>query len=173
MKNLDSLFYIVIIGFAIFLFYKFVIRKFKVPKVGSLALVSGGVKCGKTTLAVYIAISHYKRRVRRIRIVNWLRGLFKRPLLEEPLLYSNIPLSMPYVPISKDLLLRKKRFVYGSVILLSEASLVADSQCIKDSEVNDNLLLFNKLIGHETKGGLLVYDTQTVNDCHYSIKRTK
>ena len=78
---------------------------------------------------------------------------------------------MPYVPITDDLLLRKKRFVYGSVILIQEASLVADSQLIKNMDINEQLLLFNKLIGHETKGGCLIYDTQSIGDCHYSIKR--
>ena len=33
-------------------------------------------------------------------------------------------------------------------------------------------MLFNKLIGHETRGGTLVYDTQCVQDLHYSIKRS-
>ena len=67
------------------------------------------------------------------------------PLQPEPLLYSNIPLSCPYVPLTKELLLRKKRFVYGSTVLISEASLVADSQLIKDKVINERLLKFFKL----------------------------
>ena len=79
-----------------------------------------------------------------------------------PLIYSNVPLAMPYVPLTDDLLLRKKRFVYGSVIYVQEASLVADSQLIRDMDVNERLMLFNKLIGHETKGGVIIYDTQCI-----------
>lgn len=79
---------------------------------------------------------------------------------------------MPYVPLTDDLLLRKKRFVYGSVVYCQEASLVADSQLIRDMDINQLLLLFNKLFGHETKGGILIYDTQTISDLHYSIKRS-
>ena len=66
-----------------------------------------------------------------------------------------------YVPLTDDLLLRKKRFVYGSVIYVQEASLVADSQLIRDMDINERLMLFNKLIGHETKGGVIIYDTHS------------
>jgi hypothetical protein len=41
----------------------------------------------------------------------------------------------------------------------------------KDTELNDNLLLFNKLVGHETKGGSIFYDTQSISDNHYAVKR--
>ena len=36
---------------------------------------------------------------------------------------------------------------------------------------NVDLSLYNKLIAHETKGGCIYYDTQSVLDSHYSIKR--
>ena len=146
-------------------------NKFKVPKIGSMALFSGGVKCGKTTLAVATALSEYRARCRKVKRVNFFRKIFKKPLLEMPLLYSNIPLSVPYVPVTEDLLLRKKRFAYNCVVYIGEASLVADSQMVANMVLNERLLLFNKLIGHETKGGCLIYDTQCVSDCHYSIKR--
>lgn len=69
------------------------------------------------------------------------------------MLYSNIKLKVRYgyVLITKDLLLRQKRFNYGSTILISECSLVADSMNYKDKDTNDILTIFNKLIGHETK----------------------
>lgn len=165
-------FLIIFIFVCIALFFVFkVLKKFKVAKIGSLCLVNGGVKCGKSTLSVSIALSEYKRRVRYVKISNFFRKIFHKSLLELPLLYSNVPLAMPYSPLTDELLLRKKRFVYGSVIYCQEASLVADSQLIRDMDINQRLLLFNKLIGHETKGGVLIYDTQCVNDLHYSIKR--
>lgn len=160
----------ILICVAIFFIRKF-LKQFKINKIGSLCLVTGGVKCGKSTLAVSIVRSEYKRRVRSIKIKNFFRKIFKKELLELPLVYSNVPLAMPYVPITEDLLMRKTRFVYGSIIYVQEASLVADSQLIKNMDVNEQLLLFNKLIGHETKGGCLIYDTQSISDCHYSIKR--
>ena len=156
---------------AVLWFVRRIINKFKVPKVGSMVLFSGGVKCGKTSLALATALSEYRLRCRKVKRVNFFRKIFKKPLLEMPLLYSNIPLSVPYVPVTEDLLLRKKRFAYNCVVYIGEASLVADSMMCKDMELNERLLLFNKLIGHETKGGCLVYDSQCVGDVHFSIKR--
>lgn len=135
-------------------------------------LVTGGVKTGKSTLSVHITISRYKHNVRVIKFKNFFRKLFHKPLRELPLLYSNVPLAIPYVPVTHGLLTRQERFVYGSVVYLQEASLVADSQLIKDKDINNSLLLFFKLFGHETKGGTCVVDTQSVSDVHYSLKRS-
>ena len=33
------------------------------------------------------------------------------------------------------------------------------------------MLLLNKLIAHETKGGYIFYDTQSIMDNHYAVKR--
>lgn len=160
-----------LVALAILWFVRKIMNKFKVPKIGSMVLFSGGVKCGKTSLALATAFSEYRARCRKVKRVNFFRKIFKKPLLEMPLLYSNIPLSVPYVPVTEDLLLRKKRFAYNCVVYIGEASLVADSMMCKDMELNERLLLFNKLIGHETKGGCLVYDSQCVGDVHFSIKR--
>lgn len=165
------LIWFILIAVALFFVNRF-LSKFKVCKIGSLAMVNGGVKCGKSTFSVYLAvIQEHKSRVRKTKFMNFFRKLFHKPLKELPLIYSNVPLACPYVQLTDDLLLRKKRFVYGSVIYCQEASLVADSQLIRDMDINQRLLLFNKLIGHETKGGVLIYDTQSIADVHYSIKR--
>lgn len=146
-------------------------RKLKKPKISCMALVTGGVKAGKSTFSCALALSKYKSQVRKVRFANFFRRIFRKELFEKPLLYSNVPLNCEYVPLTDDLLLRKQRFVYRSVIYAQEASLIADSQLIKDLDINQRLLLFNKLIGHETKGGYLIYDTQCINDNHYSVKR--
>lgn len=146
-------------------------RKFKKPKISCMALVTGGVKAGKSTFSCALALSKYKSQVRKVRFANFFRRIFRKELFEKPLLYSNVPLNCEYVPLTDDLLLRKQRFVYRSVVYAQEASLIADSQLIKDLDINQRLLLFNKLIGHETKGGYLIYDTQCINDNHYSVKR--
>lgn len=142
------------------------------PKINSLTMVTGGVKSGKSTFSVYLAITTYKRSLRSVKIKNFFRKLLKKDLLELPLLYSNVPLGVDYVPLTTDMILRSYRFAYGSVIYCQEASLVADSLLIKDKDINLSLLVFNKLIGHETKGGYLIYDTQSIADVHYSIKRS-
>lgn len=153
---------------AFWLYFKF----FKVPKMNALVMVTGGVKAGKSTFAVASCIQQHKSRVRVTKVKNWFRKLFKKPLLELPLLYSNIPLNYPYVSLTRDLIERKERFVYGSVIYCGEASLVSNSMNFKNIERNERILLFNKLIGHELRGGLIIYDTQCIGDLHYGIKRS-
>lgn len=136
-----------------------------------MVLITGGVKTGKSTLGVNLSEKSIKKNKRKVKINNFFRKLFKRKQLEEPLLYSNIPLAIPYVELTEDLLLRKKRFRYKSVIYVNEASLLANSQLIQNMDINERLSLFNKLIGHELKGGTIIYDTQQVADNHYSVRR--
>ena len=73
--------------------------------------------------------------------------------------------------LTEELLLREVRFAYKSVIWVDEASILADSMTYKDLDLNDRLLLFNKLIAHETHGGTIVYNSQSIGDLHYAIKR--
>ena len=145
----------------------------KIPKFGNMVLVTGGVKTGKTMMCVHLATRTLKKQRVKVYIQNTFNKIFrpKKPLKPKPLLYSNVPLSVPYVPLTQDLLERRTRFVYGSVIYVCESSLVADSMAYKDDFVNEQLLLLNKLIAHETKGGYLFYDTQSISDNHYAIKR--
>lgn len=160
----------ILIAVAIFFINKF-LKRFKSCAIGSISLVDGGVKTGKTALSIYLAVREYKRAKRSVKFSNFWRKLFNKPLLEEPLLYSNIPLTIPYVPLTDDLLTRKKRFRYRSSILIDDASLVADSMLFKDKDLNEKLLYFNKLIGHETHSGHLIYNTQSLSDLHFSVKR--
>lgn len=156
----------------------FVAYKLKIPKCGNMILVTGGVKTGKTTLSVHLVRRLWKKQKMKVRIENALlrvlkifpkwRGKEKKPM---PLIYSNVPLSIPYVPLTQGLLERQERFVYGSIIYCCEASLIADSMSYKDDFVNEQLLLLNKLIAHETRGGYIVYDTQSISDNHYAVKR--
>lgn len=156
---------IIIAGIILFFWIK---SKFKLPKIGATAMFTGAPKTGKSTIAVATAFSELRKRRIKTKIYN----VFHKNKKEMPLLYSNIPLkSKYYVPITKDLILRKEKFVYNSVIYLGEFSLIADSMEFKDKELNERLQLFCKLIGHETKGGCLITDTQCISDCHYAMKR--
>lgn len=140
--------------------------KIKRLKLDNVVLINGGVKSGKTTLAVALAIKEY----RKAYIIWFIKHIFKKHI-EKPLLYSNIPLKAKYVPLTKELIERKKRFNYKSVVILSESSLVIDSMYFKDGLVNEEVSLFIKLFGHETRGGKLFIETQALNDNHYAIKR--
>lgn len=162
---------ILILAVVLFIFIKI---KLKIPKCGNMTLVTGGVKTGKSALSVRLAYKTYKRNLLIYRIKCFFQ-LFvrkkKRIKLEEPYLYSNIPLRCDYVPLTLELLERTERFSYGSVIYVCEASLLADSMHYKDQTLNDSLLIFNKLIAHETRGGSIFYDTQSISDNHFSVKR--
>ncbi len=148
-----------------------IMSKFKVPKVGCIALVTGGVKTGKSTFAVNLAIKTYKRVHRIWKIRSFVQRLFHTSVDEEPLLYSNIPLAVPYVELTVDIIMRRVRPRYKSVIYVNEASLLADKQSFKDMEQDERIMLFNKLYGHETKGGLIIYDTQAIVDLNCNIRR--
>lgn len=158
---------IIIILIAIWLIF-FLSTRIKKIKLDCVSLITGGVKTGKTSLSVHLAIKKYKS--------NHRKWWFKKYILmnrnvEEPLLYSNIPLTCEYVAVTQDMLERKVRLNYKSVMYLCETSLIADSMSFKDEEVNERLTLFIKLFGHETHGGSLFLDTQAVCDNHYAIKR--
>lgn len=173
--------YLILIAVAIFLYF-YISRKFKFPKIGAIAVFVGGVKSGKSAVSVACAISNWKKEHRRwkiksffIKLINKLFRRKKEPfaLPEEPLLYSSIPLRyVPYVPLTREHLIRKVRFNYRSIVFLDEASLIADSQLIKDKDINTELLLFFKLFGHETHGGKCIINSHCISDLHYALKRT-
>lgn len=169
------MFWLILIGSIVLIIYCW--HLLKIPKCGNMVLVTGGIKTGKSTLSVRMAYKTWKKQKRKVKIYNFICKLFKyklkrfkqeKPL---PLLYSNVPLNIPYVPLTQDLLERRQRFVYGSVAYFCEASLIADSMSFKDDYINENLLLLVKLWAHETKGGYAFYDTQSIYDNHYAIKR--
>lgn len=135
--------------------------------LGTITMCTGAVKTGKSTLAVHLALKSYRSVLFRYRICKYI---LHRDI-EKPLLYSNIPLKCNFVPLTTDILLRKVRIARKSVVLIDEASLVADSQLIKDNVVNMQLLKFFKLFGHYSHGGSMIIDSQSISDLHYSIKR--
>ena len=169
---------LIILGLVIILY--FVYRKnFKILKVPSVCLLTGGVKTGKSLLSVYLSIKDYKKR----HLIWRIKRHFHADL-EEPLYYTNVNISFRSIKAKKphkldanirqitlESLLREERFNYKSVIYIQESSLMADNMDFKDKNRNVELSLFNKLIAHETRGGCVYYDTQSVLDSHYSIKR--
>lgn len=153
----------------LFLYFKYI----KHIKVGCITLVTGGVKTGKSTLSVATALREYRFAMFHWHIDRFFCKLFKKSIPEMPLFYSNVPIKVKnFRQLELDHLLRKKRFAYKSVVYMQEASLLADSQLIKDKDINNSLMLFFKLFGHETKGGKLIIDTQSICDVHYSLKRS-
>lgn len=151
----------------------FIVRRFlgkgkRLTPLGTITVCTGAVKTGKTTLAVWLAVKSYYKVLFRWWVAT---KIFKKDI-EKPLLYSNIPLRIRFVPLTTDILLLKQRQAYGSVTLIDEASLVADSQLIRDKQVNNSLLLYFKLYGHRTHGGTCVIDSQCIQDVQFNIKRS-
>lgn len=173
--------WIIIILLCILLF--FYLKYSKAIRCGNMICITGGIKTGKTALSVRQAKQLHNRAI----LQWWLKKYIIRYILfpfygfktnwklleipPKPLLYSNIPLKWKHVPVTKELLQRKEKPVPKSICYLCEASLIADSMTYKDPILNEQLLLFNKLWGHASKGGYLIYDTQSVGDNHYAVKR--
>lgn len=159
---------VLILALIAFVLHKF----FKVPRFSAVTMITGGVKSGKSALSVHFAVREYKRSLFRYRLKKLFCKIFHRSAPERPCLYSNIPLrKIEFVPLTVDILLRRQRMAYGSICLLDEASLVADSQLIKDKKINVQLMLFFKLFGHATHGGKCFVNSHCLSDLHYSLKR--
>lgn len=172
------IFFIAFIGFV---FLYFVYRKnFKNIKVPSVCLITGGVKTGKSLLAVTLSIADFKK----VHRSWWFATKFLRKDLEEPLYYTNVSISFGSLKSKKphkldkcvrlitlESLLREERYNYKSIIYIQEASLMSDNMDFKNVERNADLSLYAKLIAHETKGGKMYVDTQSVLDIHYAFKR--
>lgn len=143
------------------------VKNHKTLRYACICLFTGAPKTGKS----WLAVRELKKKYRGV-IWKWRYNKYiLRKDIEKPLVYSNIPLRLPHVPITNDLLLRKKRPRFGSVWYVGEVSLVADSMCYNDMTINEQLQLLLKLFGHETHGGYLILDTQSVSDNHFAIKR--
>ena len=159
-----------IIGVCVLIF--FIRRKLKILKIPCVFLITGAVKTGKTLLSVHLAIKQYRRNVRKWRFKRFLCFLLRRDAPQKPMLYSNIPLRwQKFNPFTLAILERKVRIPDMSVVLLDEASLIADSMLFKDKKINDKLLLFVKLFGHYSHGGSLLINTQSISDLHFAFKR--
>lgn len=168
---------VIIVGVVALLLAIYVWKNFKFPKCGNFIMIDGAVKSGKTTFGYALARKIYKRNLNAVKFRNFLIKVYNKlfnkqvAFYELPLFYSTIPVAIPHVLLTKDLINRKKRFAFKSVIFVDEASLFADSTLVKNYELNENLLLFNKLIAHETHGGTIVFNSQAISDVHFSIRR--
>ena len=167
------LFWIILIVILVIFYLWF----FKVKKnlvIECLTLVNGGVKTGKSTLSVYLALKYYKKALNKWKFKNFFRKILSKEEIEKPLLYSNVPLKADYVLLSNEVLQRIKRIPYGSVVYIGEFTLVADNKFFKTATALqiEALMLFIKLFGHETGGsGKLFIDTQCISDLPVDVRR--
>lgn len=192
MGNIGSfIFFLIFIGLVVLVLW-FFIFKVKHLKTPDVYMVDGGVKVGKSLVAVKLAVTQYRKNLIRyyignafIKFFNIFRKLRKkklRNLLEKPMLYSNMPLyKVKYNYLNLSIIELKVRCPYKSVFLLDEASLIADSMSAygmtkADKElvnyINEKLTLFLKVgVSHGHHGGSCFYNSQNVVDLHFAFRR--
>lgn len=164
------------VGLGLFLWRK-ILGLFKFPKISAIAIFTGAVKVGKSGVSLACAYQKYRIVHRIWRIRSIVRKVFGKMPIEEPLFYSNIPLAgIKYCDLELDHILRKKRFAFGSVVFIDEGSLLADCYLSKikgnvDCDLSIELLKFVKLFGHETHGGYLIINSQSMSDLSIAIRK--
>ena len=189
--------FLLIVGLIVLLLW-FFIFKVKHLVTSDVYFVDGGVKVGKSKVSVMLVVKKIFFNRLRAHVRNgliWLLNVRKRrynkkhpnspktlrKYEEIPMLYSNMPLyRVKYNHFALEILECDCRMPHGSVVLLDEASLIADSmtaygktktqQEIVDY-VNEKLTIFLKLFGHATHGGFCVYNSQNVVDLHFAFRR--
>ena len=118
-----------LVGILLIWFFVFKVKHLKTPDV---FCIDGGVKTGKSLVTVMLSIKQYKRNLLKTRICNWFTKVFNKlrkfkgkpikPLRDLPMLYSNMPLNnIKYNDLTLDIILRKVRIPYKSVVLIDEA----------------------------------------------------
>lgn len=146
--------------------------------------IFGGVKSGKTLLAVKTALKQFKisqkywqRKKRKIVYYNVMITLlnkFKKKKLaykEIPLIpqfYSNIPIRVNKkygmsLKVSKEILLLKEKIPNGSIMLLDEFGTIASQYGYTEEQIRTDISEFVRFYGHYTKqkGLLIVIDQST------------
>ena len=162
----------------------FIFKRSKKLSMDSVVMINGCIGSGKSLLSVKIACSS----INKAHGIWWRRKYIYSKVFkkmkddEEPLLYSNIPVrSKFYVPLDNDILLRRKRMNYHSVLLIDESSLLATSLDYKNRDLSEDLSLFLKLVRHSVRGSYrniwgtypnVIVNTQSKNDNHYAFDRT-
>ena len=86
--NKDTILILLII-IGVIILYIVYRKNFKIIKTPSVALVTGGVKTGKSLLCVYLASKDYKKRYRKW----WLKTHILKKKIEMPLFYTNVKFS--------------------------------------------------------------------------------
>lgn len=169
---------LLVIAIALVLVYFLYWKKKKTLKYNCVALFTGAPKTGKTALCVKECKRLYRSKLIRyylampIMFIKLNKKDFKEYCKFKPMIYSNIPLRrVRFNKFDKEMLFRQVRLPNKSIVLLDEASLIADSMLYKDKDINECLMLFVKLFGHYTHGGNLLINTQSISDLHFAFKR--
>ena len=142
-ESLKYIIYVLLIVALVVFLYVLYRKNFKTLITNAIALFTGAPKTCKDGLCCKMSQKDYKRRHRLWRFRTFFQKLFKMKLDEEPLFYTNAETSFRSLKavkkgkphkldkniraITQDLLLRRTRFAYKSVMWITEASLFADN----------------------------------------------
>lgn len=170
--NIWTILIFIVIGIIVLVVIR---KKLKVLKIPCVFFIDGAPKTGKSALTIWLGYKTYLKNVfawRVGRLFYWLKkhSYLGYPL--KPMIYCNIPLAVKHNRLTKEIITRKVRIPNRSVVIIDEASLVADSMLFKDKVTNYEILMFAKLFGHYSHGGTLILNSHTITDLHYAFKRS-
>ena len=169
--NIWTLLIFIILGIVLLVVIR---KKLKPLNLPNVVIVTGAPKTGKSGLSYYLARLRYRKNVIAWYIgkpIYWLCKHTMNGYPLKPMFYTNTPVADKHNMITGDILQMKVKVPPKSVFWFDEVSLLADSQLWKEDDLNFDLLLFFKTIGHTTYGGSVFMNTQCIADVHYSIKR--
>lgn len=179
-----SIFIILLVIIVVLFILLKVIKNYAKISYNQVLGIFGGVKSGKTLLAVKTALKQFKisqkywqRKKRKVVYYNVLITLlnkFKKKKLElkelplTPQFYSNIPIRVNKkygmsLKVSKELLLLKEKIPNGSIMLLDEFGTIASQYGYTEEQIRTDISEFVRFYGHYTKqkGLLIVIDQST------------
>lgn len=179
-----SIFIILLVIIVVLFILLKVIKNYAKISYNQVLGIFGGVKSGKTLLAVKTALKQFKisqkywqRKKRKVVYYNVLITLlnkFKKKKLElkelplAPQFYSNIPIRVNKkygmsLKVSKELLLLKEKIPNGSILLLDEFGTIASQYGYTEEQIRTDISEFVRFYGHYTKqkGLLIVIDQST------------
>ena len=152
----------------------FIRKKLKPMRLPNVVIITGAPKTGKSALSLYLARVRYLKNVFAWHVCKPLYWFKKHSLNDYPLrpmFYVNAPVKYNHNMITGDILTLQVKVPPRSVFWFDEVSLLADSMLFKNDELNYQLLIFWKTIGHTTYGGSVFMNTQCISDVHHAIKR--
>ena len=150
-------------------------KKFYHVNIDHTIMYTGAPGTGKTNEMVLQAVRLYKMVKRQVKRKNRINRLFKKPLLEMPRLYSNIPIKLRKNVFSYRLkiehLLLTERLSYKAVTVITELGKIASQYDWQNLNVQDNLNDFISMYRQYTKGGYFLCDDQSSDNIAVTIRR--
>lgn len=150
-------------------------RKFYHVNIDSTIMYTGAPGTGKTNEMINQAIKLYRMVRRQVKKQNRKNRLFKRPLLEMPILYSNIPIRWRRrdfsVKLKLEHILLVERQSYKAVTVITELGKIASQYDWQNLNVQDNLNDYISMYRQYTQGGFFLCDDQSSDNIAVTIRR--